>query len=721
MARTHTSLLLMLACVALAACSSAAPAPDTQPAAAAPAATQPVAAAPAATRPAATQPAAATAGESLKNDLAKAPALSVENLGTPVKSVQRGELMRAANPDGKTVDLLQWYFRGYGGPTAVAIIDTATGEVKKDAIPDNLQIHICGRVVGPDGKLYIATPWGYRAPKKGMELFVYDPATNQLSSRGVAAESLGGENRPMTVATDGMVFGTGSYPDKDQCGLYQIDTATGTITDFGPVGPSLSPNGCWAKSIAADDQFVYITTGHHQRHVFAVDRKTREATVLLTAENIGGDMTARQLPDGCTVTGQKIGGTDGAKAEYWLYHGKAIPKSEQPEAPWLADGQKGDARMARIAKQIEAVEVYAENAEPVNDGQAQIWYRLKGSDEPAWKQVEFQVAVYPASIGPLTALSDGRILGTAGAYTGNFMYDAKANKMVHLGKIHLSHYSTAEVSNLIYMSGYPSSPLFIYDPAKPWTAGTWGTPDNPPMDEGNAQGNPRRALYLRQFAGTHKMLAAAVGADGKAYFGGTWIRDGAGGGLAWWDPKTQAGGGMWEIFSNYRITHMAAADSARYLALSTAAAEDTVLKKPTPAQGKVFVFDTRTGKISGEFEPVAKARELGPVAGGRGPRILGATRQGRETVLWLADVVEGKVIKSVSLPVATAGGLVEGPDGRVWTIMDGTLVRINMTDLTIQPVGKLPRQARFVFSGKDLYFAEGPALCRIKDIVPAGK
>ena len=166
---------------------------------------------------------------------------------------------------------------------------------------------------------------------------------------------------------------------------------------------------------------------------------------------------------------------------------------------------------------------------------------------------------------------------------------------------------------------------------------------------------------------------------------------------------------------------MAAVDSARYLALSTAAAADTVLKKPTPPQGKLFVFDTRSGAITNQIEPVAKARELGPVAAGRGTRVLGATRQGRQTILWLADVVDAKVLKSVSLPVATAGCLVDGPDNHSWTIMDGVLVRIDKDDLTIQPVGKLPRAGRFVFSGKDVYFAQGPALCRIKDVVPADK
>lgn len=54
--------------------------------------------------------------------------------------------------------LLQWYFKHYSGPTHVFIYDMATGQLKTDGIPLRRQIHVCGRVLGPDGKLYITTP-----------------------------------------------------------------------------------------------------------------------------------------------------------------------------------------------------------------------------------------------------------------------------------------------------------------------------------------------------------------------------------------------------------------------------------------------------------------------------------------------------------------------------------------------------------------------------------
>jgi hypothetical protein len=171
----------------------------------------------------------------LAQKVEQAPNLRTEDLGTPVTTVNRSALMRVPNADGKTVDLVQWYFRGYSGPTTAVIMDLGSGEVKTAQIPDNLQIHICGDAVGKDGKLYFATPWAYRAERKGMELFVYDPQTNEIASRGVVAPNLSGENRPMTLGTNGKIYGTGSYTERDQVGLYEIDTDTGKITDFGPI------------------------------------------------------------------------------------------------------------------------------------------------------------------------------------------------------------------------------------------------------------------------------------------------------------------------------------------------------------------------------------------------------------------------------------------------------------------------------------------------------
>ena len=112
-------------------------------------------------------------------------------------------------------------------------MDLGTGELKQDAIPLHRQIHIVGRTIGPDGKLYLATP---DRKNPGMDVFVYDPATNELSNKGIVVPRLGGEKRSMCVGTDGKVYGSGSYRPESKVGAYQIDPATGKVTDYGIIG-----------------------------------------------------------------------------------------------------------------------------------------------------------------------------------------------------------------------------------------------------------------------------------------------------------------------------------------------------------------------------------------------------------------------------------------------------------------------------------------------------
>ncbi len=657
----------------------------------------------------------------LKARLAKALPLQAEDVCVPVTSVRRGELMWVPNPDGKTYDLLQWYFRGYSGPTHVFIIDLATGEVRRDGMPDRRQIHICGKILAPDGKLYIATPdW-----KKGMELYVYDPATNELSCRGVVAPGLAGETRPLVVGTNGKVYGTGSYAESRKAGAYQLDTATGKITDYGPIGPSHAPNGCWGYSVAADDRYVYVASGKVPWYLVAYDRQTGKDTVLVATENVGGYISVRQHRHGCSARATKVAGTEGKQIEYWLYHGKAIPKKDRKEKPpWPApkDAKPWVAMPPRP-------QVYLGAATPASDGRAVLWVRTSKSN--GWKPIRLQVPTYPMSTYRVAALPDGRIFGTAGSYEGNFVFDPATGKAVHLGKIPLSHYATAIVGGKVYMCGYPSSPLFVYDPAKPWTAGKGQQPGVEPLSLQDERSNPRLLARLNKHAGTHKMYAAAVGADGRVYFGGRWIRNGAGGGFAWWDPKTQQAGGFWRELSNCQVNFMTAADDGRLIVISTLRVRDATLGKPKPKQGKLFVFDTAQRKIVREIEPVMDAKGAGLVVGVGGSRVLGWTEDPADatsSILYGLDAASGEVAfrktLPVPLPVRIGSNQKErfdfrlGPDGKVWTFLGDTLVRIEPKDASIEAIGKLRPGGRLAFAGRDLYLAGTEHLRRVRGIVP---
>jgi len=656
------------------------------------------------------------AGEALKKQLASARWLAVEELSPPVRTTRQGMLLKAPNRDGKTWDLVQIYFPRYGGPNTLVFIDGGSGQVKTLTTETGWNFHLCPSVVAPNGNLFISILDG----KLRQRLCIYDPASNQFHLDAVRMpEELLGETHPLVLGTDGKLYAMGAHPSRAAAAA-RIDPDTLEVTFYGPIGPSHAPQACWGYSGGADDRFIYIASGKVPWYLVALDRQTGRSEVLATTGPVGGYVSVGQLPDGCTasVTGQLD--TDGQRIDYWLYQGKAVrKKTPQEPPPWP--------RREPPRPLPPEPEINLAWADPNSEGWAEIRVRFP----EGWKSFRFQVPVYPLEIYRLRELPDGRIFGTAGAYEGNFLVDPTTGKSQHLGKIPLSHYATAVHDGLIYMSGYPSSPLYVYDPQKPWTTGT--VVDQRRIEEKDPSANPRCLLLLgdKKLAGTHKMYAAAVGANGQIYFGGRWMRDGAAGGLAWYDPKTGQAAGVWQPFSNYQITHMAAIEGGRRLVFSTLAVADPLLGKPKPTEATLFFWDVEKQALAGQFTPVPQAPATGPITAAGENRIVGWTVEpGQEGAsrLYAVDTTGPRLLWAYTLPWPLPVGLGSnqqepwdfrlGPDGQVWTFLAGCLVRIDPDTGRIHPVGKLTPGGPLAFAGKDLYLGGAASLRRLRSLIP---
>jgi len=454
----------------------------------------------------------------LKEALERASVLRTESLGEPARGVNVWERWFVPNPGGKSWDLLQIYFKEYYGPTWLCAVDLGSGEVKKQRLADGHQFYLSGRALGFDGKFYLVTPsrrtWN-------MHLFVYDPAANTLEERGEIVQGLGGEVRPLAVGPDGRIYGTGTRGN--QVGLYIYDPKLGKVVkDFGAVGPK-HPNGAWSRYVmGVDDTHAYIASGMIPAwYLVAVNLQTGEQKVLLESPTERVMDIIESFPSAYVRVPQ-----DGApNKEYWLYHGETIPKVNDTP-PW----PKQDSPWA---KAVPKPEVYFDQIDPDENGNAVVWFRppedahqatdLRSSrgkeaqtpltnapenksqslltSAPAslqtaargWKSIRLEgVNTYPHRLNPLSVLPDGRLYGTGDDYAGTFLFDPKSDETIYCGpRVGLAPYTTIVCEVKLYLSGYSGGHLFVYDPAQPWTLGKGGHPGSPVPNQADARRNTR--------------------------------------------------------------------------------------------------------------------------------------------------------------------------------------------------------------------------------------
>ncbi len=665
----------------------------------------------------------------LARQLAQAPTLEPETLAAPARGVTSWTFQLIPNPDGKTYDALQWYFKSYSGPTWLYACDLATGEVKKQRFPDRRQIHMHGGLLAPDGKYYIVTPdWD-----SGMNLFVYDPATNLLEDRGILVPNLVGETRQLVLGPDGLVYGAGNYRNPNKAGAYCYDWKTGKLVrDYGPVGPDHAPHGAWGYSIGVDDQFIYVASGKIPWYLVAVNIKSGEQK-LLAETKAGGDVSISPFSGGARATVRHD--PESPSRHFWLYHGEMIPKTGN-DPPWTPCDSPWD-------KAPPQPEVYRGQIDPAGS-KAYLWWRSAAEaarhPKPApadatpeslgWKRIELAgVETYPLAIHRLAALPDGRLFGTAQAYIGRFLFDPATGEATPLGNGGPSIYALAGCGDKLYWSGYPGGPIDQFDPARPWTLLKGGPPGHEPPDPESPESNPRRVVEsLFPATRVKKMFSAAVGADRLVYFGGAGIRDYAGGGFGWFDPRSGQSGGIWRPLSGYRVYWLTTAMEGRYVVASTKTATDELQGDVRPPSAKLFVWDTREKKFVRDFVPVSGADKAGPVVEVAPGRLLGTAEDPDAPgggLLYGIDVRTGEILfkkklpRSLSFPWAEGTAqwdYVKGPDGNVYTYLGNVLVRIRPANVEVEVLGALKRVGCFSFVGSDLYLAGDEPVRRLKGI-----
>ena len=672
--------------------------------------------------PSAIDPWTAVEQPNLSQELENASSLQVESLGEPARGVNTWEHWAVPNPDGQSWDELQIYFKEYYGPTWLYAMDLGTGELKKQRLADDHQFYLSGRTLGFDGKYYIAAP--YRRTWS-MDLFVYDPATNTLEERGEIVPGLGGEVRPLATGPDGRIYGTGTRGN--QVGLYIYDPKLcKVVKDFGAVGP-VHPNGAWSRyTMGVDDTHAYIASGMIPAwYLVAVNIETGEEKLLLESPTEHRMDIIESFPGAIAIIPQISGEP---RKEYWLYHGKAIPKvNDNP--PWHKLESPWD-------KAVPKPELYRDQIDPDAEGHALLWYRL--SRDSDWKSITFDVPMYSHRISVLALLPDGRLFSGGEDYVGSFVFDPKTDQATLLGRNQgIAPYTHIIYDDKLYSSGYPAGPLYVFDPKLPWTVYKGGPPGHPAPDRTNPVSNPRELGSFGKDTRVAIAHSSALGADGKLYFGGFGERNYTGGGFGWYDPETGQFGGFWEPLSGYAVHWLTPALNGQLIAISTSTAPDELNGYKAPEEAKLFIYDVKESRIVQEIVPLPKAHATGLITEIASGHLLGLTVDPEKSaVLYGLNVISGEVLFRKKLPAILTSdrywphwldpsyeylALVHGPDGFVWAWLNDVLVRIDPKDASIHVVGKVDPPGYPTFAGNDLYLSGPEQLRRIKDIVPSKK
>ncbi len=533
-------------------------------------------------------------------------------------------------------------------------------------------------------------------------LWCYDPAENTLRNMGRPPFEDGRSFGHSMVLVDDKVWC--SVDSKGKVGLWHYDLKTDEFRSYGFIITDRKKLGgeTHAYRILRKGEYVYLAVGKVPWELYAFHLPTEKCEKILEAPTGNAQIMFRggyviRRPDPGDIRNEEL---------YKLSDGKVTLTDEKPVV--------GKERV-RAQKLPPRPKFDKEAIKPTADGTSVIRYQLPGEKE--WKTVALKPTIHPGPIRRLVTLSDEQLFGIIGNYRGNFIYNPKTGESVRSAAYKLSAYATIAHGGKVYMSGYPTSPVYVYDPAKPLRKAAG-------KDERDENANPRLITFLVE-SWSHKMWGAAAGSDGRIYFCGEVIRKGNGGGLGWWDPKEEKRGGLpMEVFAGHKLYNAVAIQNGDKILFSSHTTLNNFTSKE-PESGKVFVYDVKAGKVINDFEPVKGAKMLGPMVEVSPGRIISVALMGsyirskEGSVLFGLDVNTMDVSFQKKLPVrllavqhGMRGGqeFIKGPDGFIWTYMGEsaaphfiTLVRIDPQTAEIKIVGRVVRRGPMAFVGNDLY------------------
>ncbi len=524
-------------------------------------------------------------------------------------------------------------------------------------------------MIGADGKLFSSCGAG--------GLSVYDPVADSVEYH----RPIPGARwlRGLAIGPDGDVF-VSDYPSGSAA---RYVPSTGETTNFGPQGGPFQTKNIYGYSIGSDGRFAYTAAGKMPWHVVACDLESGAQTKLF--EYATNDFPEIHQRGDEVFLQVKLAAPESGKAAEQFFRLRnataelvdAIPKYDDSHVPGIDQPQPEIQAIGRTLA--------------VDANGAALRYRLPHDTDPnQWRNAIIPISGQDMTIERISPLADDRLLISTGPYGNVHTFDPKTGDYSQLGSPASKNvYDLQEFDGTTYFCGYPNSVFGLFDGSHARLIGDW-----------HESLKSKHALFLIR------------GADGRIYSGNHNERESTGGALGWFDPTTQKFGGI--HFPNDDCEYLASAHAGRYIVYASDFSADPAHPEIKPRDGRLIIYDTRSGKVARQFSPLSDG-SAGVIVETANGKLFGLGLNDKLPVMYSADIETGEVTNRVALPAKAIRQIALGPDQLVYFFCDGSLLRADPKTFAIETLGPAV-PGRMVFLGNDLYLAGTPHLRRIKAV-----
>jgi hypothetical protein len=675
---------------------------------------------------------------------ANAPTLKTELLSTPVSSARSWSTALAPNARGGWNFITQLYEYKSKLPSEYVVLDLQSGQYSTLERPSgqitnsNYQYNVQMRAA--NGRIFFSEYGG-----QDNVVSYYDPADEKVKVLGQVIPEGSGDDfiYRWAFGPDGMLYGSTQAKVNTLPTVVRINPETLEHKVLGEVGKErMSYSYGYYLAIdstpspGAPQGWVYVAVGQTPWEMAALNIATGEQKILATRADAGW-MNFTLRPEG--IVGNLTTGLrrpDAKTDRFWLVDGQMFPYEATYDAAQLPFQPRNVAPKEGALKETPELDTTQLNADA--EGIGRVFWRPAGSkDDKAWKEAQFKVGnAAPIAIETLLALPDGTLLGNAQQYHGFFRYDPKTHKSTFFGAHGPSGGQRTVMNGLAYITGYPRSILYVYDPTRPWTSNLRleaAADKNALKPDELAALNPRKLGHFANLTDTHYAYFLLPSKNGRLYFGGRRERTGTGGGVGWYDPQTNNFGGHHENLSFLKPRGMVVLDELQRVVFSGELQDDPAKPHEKPAEAQLVIYDMELKEIERQtVKPGLKnTGRLFPAADKN--RIIGIADG--EKYIYRYDVTQKKLLDWIELPDKVDEITRRLSDGSLWIVSGSTLLRLDPATMQIKTIGKLQAPNNdpallesttsgklptapnnLIWQGDDLFFTNGAELYHLQRV-----